>query len=395
MSDLLDAPASRKRAAGGESDSAYARFRASRYLSGLDGLRAISIVAVIAFHAHLLPFGHYGVQLFFAISGVLITTLLLRERDAAGEISLRNFYVRRTLRIFPLYYAVLSVYVLTVAVFERGSPAGREFWQNLPYFATYTSNWFVPQYAGQRIIFYFAWSLATEEQFYLFWPAVVRSSRSWRRPVLVMLALLLAGEAAGLAVHSGVVPAGNVLVRILDSIAAPICLGSIAAFALHSRHGFGVIDRVLRLPGAPLACLVAAIASAAVPGTPLLAVSAAFTAAVLACVLRPPAPVRAFLELRWVRYVGSISYGMYLMHMLSMNLVHRLLRSAPDAVVFGLGLAVTVVVAGLSSRYFEARFLALKDRFTVPAARPAAAPAPAPRPVPVAAEEDRDVPVHA
>ena len=66
-----------------------------------------------------------------------------RERERSGGINLRAFYLRRSLRIFPLYFAVLALYVVLVGAVERGSPAGHEFFKNLPYFATYTSNWFV------------------------------------------------------------------------------------------------------------------------------------------------------------------------------------------------------------------------------------------------------------
>ena len=103
------------------SESESRRFVETRHFPALDGLRGLSILAVIWHHA-VDPagiWGYFGVSLFFAISGFLITTLLLRERAATGRISLRNFYMRRTLRIFPLYYAVVALYVVVVLV--RGS----------------------------------------------------------------------------------------------------------------------------------------------------------------------------------------------------------------------------------------------------------------------------------
>ena len=132
-------------------DTAHARFRGARYFGSLDGLRAISVLAVVWHHTvghdKTLPYffsnGDEGVTLFFAISGFLITTLLLRERDTAGSINLRAFYIRRALRIFPLYYAVVALYVVLTLLFERTTPAGREFFANLIFFLTYTSNWYV------------------------------------------------------------------------------------------------------------------------------------------------------------------------------------------------------------------------------------------------------------
>lgn len=132
----------------------------------LDGLRALSILGVLWEHSSLwagmsAPIatkGFYGVNLFFAISGFLICSLMIRERSKHGAISLRAFYIRRSLRIFPLYYAMLLVYALVVLVMEKG-PEGEAFFGNLPAFLTYTSNWFVGAGQDERVIFVFAWSL--------------------------------------------------------------------------------------------------------------------------------------------------------------------------------------------------------------------------------------------
>lgn len=120
------------------SDS-FSRFQAQQRFASLDGLRAFSILGVIWHHTAASvhgPFlGHVGaegVSLFFAISGFLITTLLLREQRRQGQVDLKAFYVRRSLRIFPLYYATLALYVLTVWVLERHSAVGRAFLRICP-----------------------------------------------------------------------------------------------------------------------------------------------------------------------------------------------------------------------------------------------------------------------
>src|SRR5215831_9494644 len=115
----------------------YQQFIQGKYFGALDGLRCLSIIGVIWHrtgpHGNhgLLSRGYLGVDLFFTISGFLITTLLLREQREEGRISLRNFYIRRTLRIFPLYYTVLALYVFLVWRFERNTPAGVQFFHNL------------------------------------------------------------------------------------------------------------------------------------------------------------------------------------------------------------------------------------------------------------------------
>lgn len=154
------------------------------YYPALDGLRAIAVLLVVGFHAAVpgdaaFRRGSYGVQIFFAISGMLITTLVLDERRRTGRIDLKAFYRRRTARIFPLYYLVLGLYCLLVWATQHG-PDAEAFWNNLPAFATYTANWAVDHRAdGGRVIFLFAWSLAVEEQFYLVWPSALVWLKRW------------------------------------------------------------------------------------------------------------------------------------------------------------------------------------------------------------------------
>jgi peptidoglycan/LPS O-acetylase OafA/YrhL len=146
-------------------------------IRSLDGLRAVSIGLVILFHLTGTPgfpiqtpeedlpfdFGNLGVMVFFVISGYLITTLLLEEHARRGEISIRRFYFRRTLRIFPAYYAYLAVSALLAWAWGAAAPV-----TDYLAAATYTSNYIKPA----EIIAH-TWSLSVEEQFYLLWPAAL------------------------------------------------------------------------------------------------------------------------------------------------------------------------------------------------------------------------------
>jgi len=173
------------------------------YLPGVDGLRAVSVVAVLAYHAGLtwIPGGFLGVEVFFVISGYLITSLLLSEHRAAGTISLKAFWHRRARRLLPAAYAVLFAVASFAATFARDEQAPLR----APLVAAlgYASNWYLVVTEAS----YFAtdgrpsplqhlWSLAIEEQFYLAWPLVVlgllRLFRGRRWP----LGLLVAGGAA-------------------------------------------------------------------------------------------------------------------------------------------------------------------------------------------------------
>jgi peptidoglycan/LPS O-acetylase OafA/YrhL len=346
----------------------YAVFRRTKLFPSLDGLRALSIVSVIGFHvmhghSALFSHGFLGVQLFFAISGVLITTLLLRERDSAGEISLRNFYVRRTLRIFPLYYAVLGIYVVVTAMFEKGTLRGETFFANLPAYATYTSNWFVSLTAGTGTIFYFAWSLATEEQFYVVWPSIVRFTRHWTIPVIVISVLMISGEFVRYASNAGLVAHDILWARILRSIVPPICLGCLAAFLMHHRRGFTILYRVAgQTWSVPSACVLMIVAIKT--NCPSLLIDLSMTLLVVTTMVRPQHYLRWLLDNRVVRHVGAVSYGMYLMHMLSYQITMRLLgKTVNEWLVLLAALALTVTAATLSYYLFERRFLALKKRF--------------------------------
>jgi peptidoglycan/LPS O-acetylase OafA/YrhL len=139
----------------------------------LDGIRGLSVLAVIAWHAEF-PFvkaGNIGVDVFFVMSGFLISTLLFEEWEREREIDLKAFYVRRGLRLFPVLFVVAGLYALYAAVFETGAEAANSF----KYIAAtifYVANW--AQVAGvHHSVLGHTWSLGIEEQFYLLYPLVL------------------------------------------------------------------------------------------------------------------------------------------------------------------------------------------------------------------------------
>ncbi|HEY6808704.1 MAG TPA: acyltransferase [Myxococcales bacterium] len=383
----MSGPAHASRDGTSPAPGAHDAFLAARYFPALDGLRCLSIVAVIGFHAlgaddPFLGRGAVGVELFFVISGFLITTLLLRERERNGSISLPNFYVRRALRIFPLYYAVLAVYVVMVAVIEPHSAAGLQFRRNLPAFLSYTSNWFV-ELDGPRVIFYFAWSLATEEQFYLFWPWVVRFARRRLTPPITMAAMLVFDQAMQILIARGVIDFGSVGNRIATSIATPISLGCILAYALHWKESFRPASRLLGHRLSLPVALVAMLAAAAVRATPDLVLHLTMTATVGAACIRPDPGWNVLLRNRVATYLGTISYGMYLLHMIALNAAWRVVGRRPWP-GFVAGLALTILAAAASHQFFEKPFLRLKDRWAGARAGPRIAVIAAPVSAPVA-----------
>ena len=149
----------------------------TRTFGSLDGVRGLCILGVVWHHVLGESFkrGFLGVDMFFVLSGFLIVTLLLRERDRRGTISLKKFYARRMLRIFPIYYLLLFVVFLLYLVTKPASSTAKEYYLALPFLLTYTSNWVHLQAGNVGIM----WSLATEEQFYLVWPMIEKLCARW------------------------------------------------------------------------------------------------------------------------------------------------------------------------------------------------------------------------
>lgn len=352
----------------------HARFLGTGHFGSLDGLRALSIVPVVWHHATPRPLdgvlgrGPLGVDLFFAISGFLITTLLLREREARGTIAMGAFYARRSLRIFPLYYLTLGAFVLHALVLREPGPARDHFFASLPAHATYTSNWLVDCGVPHPIVFAFSWSLAAEEQFYLVWPWIVRAARGLAIPAVAMGGLLLLDQAAERGWLAELLGAAPLALRVLRSLATPICLGSLLALALRARATFRVLDATLGARvAAPLA--LAILVASAVLAWPLLVAHAAMAALVGAVVLRPDHALRRPLEARAVRHVGAVSYGVYLLNVPVVSGAKRLLSPGEAGglgatlVVFASALVASVLLATLAHRLVDGPLAPLRARF--------------------------------
>jgi peptidoglycan/LPS O-acetylase OafA/YrhL len=319
--------------------------------ASLDGLRCLAVVPVVWHHATPRPLagflgrGPLGVDLFFAISGFLITTLLLRERRSQGMVSVGRFYARRALRIFPAYYLVLTLTALRAWLFLPSGPTRDHFLHNLPYWATYTANWFVDFGVGHPVIFAFAWSLATEEQFYALWPWLTRAPR-WVMPVSALTLL-----AMDQSVELGVLGAGwtELARRMVMSIASPICMGALLGCALDDERGFSILRGLLGWRAAsPLALMLLAFL-VAYPGAPLVVLQLSMTLLVGACVVRSDHGLRAVLEARPALFIGTISYSLYLVHVAAITAVKRLVppwsENAPFVFACGLALAVPLAYA--------------------------------------------------
>jgi peptidoglycan/LPS O-acetylase OafA/YrhL len=356
----------------------YERYLAVRHFGSLDGLRCLSIVAVVFHHGvdehHELPLvaqlGFLGVDLFFVLSGFLIVTLLLREKRSRGRISLSRFYVRRVLRIFPAYFGLLLALGLVYAFVAPNASTAAGYWELLPFYLTFTSNWVIDNAANLGVL----WSLAAEEQFYLVWPAVEKVLPN--RWVWAVLAVVLAVNQAvnfrlidgWLRAHLGV---GHADLSMLQITFTPIALGVCLAHLLDQRSTFMRVYTFLAPRWSPLAAfailgILVNLGREDIAGWQRLTIQLAMAFLLASVVVREDHAARRFLAWRPVAFVGSISYGMYLYHMWALHVVREGLKRSPVRVpgdLFLLGLGLTVVVAAVSYYLYERRFLRLKGRF--------------------------------
>ena len=309
------------------------RQRRDRFRADIEGLRAVAVVLVVAFHAGvgLVPGGFVGVDVFFVLSGFLITGLLIEEIARTGTISLGDFYARRVRRLLPLATLVLAAtaaatYILVPPIDRRGVAGdiiGSALWSANWRFAA-ESTQYMADTDKSPVLHY--WSLAVEEQFYIVWP---------------LLLLVLVG-AGGLALRSWPVAFRRIALSLAVVIAGSLWLSwsqtgassPFAYFGLHTRAwelGIGAALALLR-PMLPLltrpAAQVAAVAgicavvgSAAImneatpfPGTAAL-VPVLGTALLVAAGARlPDGVVSSTLSRPIARYVGRVSYAWYLWH---------------------------------------------------------------------------------
>jgi peptidoglycan/LPS O-acetylase OafA/YrhL len=350
--------------------AAHERYLRRSYFSSLDGLRCLAIVPVIWHHSTPYPLpgllgkGPAGVDLFFCISGFLITSLLLREKARTGTIALGDFYARRALRIFPLFYLLLFGYAVFAWFLPPSAAIRAHFFRTLPLYATFSANWFGDFGVAHAILFSFAWSLCIEEQFYAFWPWLVRGLSSLAA-LTSMLAILGCDALAERGALAWILPGGSLALRIVTSFAAPIGLGAILALLLDDPRAFSWLERTLgRTWSAPLAFAVA-FALLAWPSAPLFAFHLALASFVGASVIGEHNLLSALWEARAVSYVGRVSYGLYLLNSTAIGLVRRAFpaHAAESGFVFLLSFPLALGLAALSHRYLEAPFRRLRPRF--------------------------------
>src|SRR5215204_689742 len=392
ITDAATGAKGRLRSARRRSDTPEVRLS---YSPGLDGLRAIAVMAVLLYHADLswIPGGFLGVEVFFVISGYLITALLLAEWHQKGRISLKDFWLRRARRLLPALYVLLVVTLGYSVVFLPGEVAGLR--DDAIAAVGYVTNWFLVlgresyfESVGRPSLLQHLWSLAVEEQFYLIWPIVLAVGlgvrTSYRRQKLILI-VALAGAAASAVAMALMYTPGVDPSRVYygtDTRATGLLCGAALAFLWSPADKYRTSDKwALRRglgpgwlrrrwwPALPLLLDILGVAALAAlvlfclhlgEFEPLLyrggLVAVALATALLIAVAVHPKSwvVSRLLGSAPMRWLGVRSYGIYLWHWP----VFMVTRPELDVPFGGLPLlavrlSITILLADLSYRLVE------------------------------------------
>jgi len=362
--------------------SAGFREQAGRqYYPALDGLRGLAILLVVVYHnfgfINVFFFGWLGVDLFFVLSGFLITDILLKT--VGKKDYLRNFYLRRVLRIFPLYYLSLVIFLVLLPKlnlqFDVQYYVDHQVW-----LWTYLQNWiYTFQNPGQTNTLNHLWSLAVEEQFYLLWPLAILVIRK-PKYLLIFISLVLVAV-LGLRLFSWMTQVADLAYFNLFTFTRVdgLCIGCMVALLQRINPDF------LRRHTSAIVLFFAVLNFAFFFvnrryqfAFPYLALAGYTTFAMMFgllvndAVTRQTKLINGLFNIPVLKFFGRISYGFYIFHwpvylLLTPYLVPLVARfvsgSSLQFTVSVLATVAAVAISWLSYQYFEKKFLKLKDRF--------------------------------
>ncbi|HSC55363.1 MAG TPA: acyltransferase [Phnomibacter sp.] len=348
-----------------------------RYIKELDGIRFIAIAFVLLQHFAIpigerISAGYFGVELFFVLSGFLITRIIY---DSSGSTLgyYKKFIGRRALRIFPIYYLIIGLLLLA------GEPSAKAYLLPL---ATYTFNYTIAEHSLRGIPFIHFWSLCVEEQFYIIWPFIILLLRNRFRLLLATLAFIIVAGWAQMLFHFIPMPKSYDHFGLFPRAYA-LSLGGLTALLCRQ---YPAAPKWMQHQWIELASLMVLIISLVI-AHPLMyvitpSVSALFLAKIYYSELQWPA-LQQLLQKKWAIYLGRISYGIYLYHIpVSVYFTRYIFNPyiwnkinfkalGPLAGIqhhawplkFVLFTALSIGVAHLSFQYIEKPLLRLKDKW--------------------------------
>ncbi len=336
-------------------------------LPALDGLRAIAVFLVIGLHMGYsrIP-GYLGVLGFFVLSGFLITWLLIGEFHRTGSVSIRGFYRRRMLRIFPAFYGYLAVYLIYMAMNATPVKVG----------AVASAFFYVSDYSAASAVFglQHTWSLSVEEQFYLLWPWIF----SWHAGHLkrlgcgLLCAMFLVQLWRPFLLYVWKAPELYVM-HAFDTQCDALLAGCLLAVLLKMKPASPIWSLLSRSVYSPLASLAALGGSfylvwrSRAVGLSIGSAIAPYACAILMLQLILLSARAPWSWLNWsvLRYLGRVSYPLYLYHLVTMRLGFTWTKAYPLPIQIAAGLAVTIGTASLSYFLVERPFLRWRGRLPI------------------------------
>jgi peptidoglycan/LPS O-acetylase OafA/YrhL len=360
----------------------------NKFFPNLNALRFIAATAVVIFHIELyksffnipnlfnLPFfkivGKLGVVLFFVLSGFLITTLLLNEKEKTGKINFKNFYLRRILRIWPLYFLILILGFFVLPHFSYWEipkdifqPVSENFWEKLTLYVLILPNLAVAKY-HEVVGVSQSWSLGTEEQFYLIWPVIIVFFRK-KLPITLLLILLgywslrlFFGKLAS------IFEVFNMVVSFWNLFNIN-CMTIGGLFAILYKQNNKIFIRLVfdkYVYYVVLLTLFMSLTFGLKFGFFHYEIYSLFFAVIILNLACNPKYSKV-LENKIISYLGSISYGIYMYHPAILPPAIKIAQYYHlNYLIYLITVPVTFIISALSYEYFEKYFLKFKSKFT-------------------------------
>ncbi len=326
-----------------------------------------------------------GVVFFFVLSGFLITFLLLKEKEQNNSIAVKKFYLRRALRIWPLYYLIFILGFFVLPYFDVFAVPGQDkffqqnFWGNLILYAFFMPNLAFAIYTAAVPNIGQSWSIGVEEQFYILWPLLIRKSKNILKSVLWITGTIIALK--GIILLSAPFVKHEALLVFKKFLAMSklecMAIGGLGAYLLFNKK-----EQFLRIIYNPISQLTSLVILPIliyfIPNAIEDILHLLFSISFLVVILNVAGNERSFLrfENRTLQYLGRISYGFYMFHVMCIVFtIHSLDKymgldndiTAPQHILlYGISFLLTVAVSSLSYHIFEKVFIRLKDKYAQP-----------------------------
>jgi len=326
-----------------------------------------------------------GVVFFFVLSGFLITYLLLKEKQLNNTIAIGKFYLRRAFRIWPLYYLIFVLGFFVLPYFDFFAVPGQDnffqqnFWGNLTLYAFFMPNLAFAIYTTAVPNIGQSWSIGVEEQFYLLWPLLIRKSKNVLKSILWIAGTIIILKGIILVTSPFVKLEALVVLKKFLAMSKLECmaLGGLGAYVLFNNK-----EKILRIVYKPISQIISVvIIPVLIYFTPTVfedILHLLFSMSFLVIILNVASNEKSLLrfESRILQYLGRISYGFYMFHVMCIVFtIHFLdkyigldndINTSQHLLLYGISFLLTVAVSSLSYHIFEKAFIRLKDKYAQP-----------------------------